>query len=110
MELTKERSRKYKEEHKEWVKKRSRNYHLKLKYNLTPEQYDEMYNQQDGRCAICNIHQSGLKKNFMIDHNHTTNAVRGLLCGNCNTAIGLLDDSIELIIKAAEYLKKYVNL
>ncbi len=43
---------------------------------------------------------------LVIDHCHSTGAIRGLLCSNCNTAIGLLSDNPEIIRKAADYLEK----
>jgi len=82
---------------------------LKLKFGLTLFDYNIMFNNQDGCCAICGRHQSELTRALAIDHNHNTNEVRGLLCGSCNTAIGslLADDGIKLLQNAIKYVSKY---
>jgi len=85
-----------------WNKK----YLLLRKYGLTEIQYQEMTLKQDGRCAICSRHKDNLKwKKLVIDHCHQTKKVRGLLCNNCNTAIGMFQDSVEILNSATEYLK-----
>ncbi len=76
------------------------------KYGLTIEQYDELYKSQKGCCAICKKHQSELNKVLCIDHDHKTGKVRGLICNNHNTAIGLLQDDYKMILKTAIYLHK----
>lgn len=68
--------------------------------------YDILLEQQDGCCAVCGIHISEIDRSFDIDHCHKTKIVRGLLCNNCNVAIGRLKDSPELCYKAAEYLDR----
>lgn len=75
-------------------------------HGLTVEEYDLMLIKQGHKCAICNVHQSELKKTFDIDHSHTTGKIRGLLCNSCNQAIGLMDDSIGILSKAIDYLEK----
>lgn len=63
---------------------------------------------QGGKCAICgNPPPEGKKLN--IDHNHYTMVVRELLCGTCNTGLGMFKDSFELLEKAAVYLKKHYD-
>ena len=57
---------------------------LKAQYDLTPEQYDAMLNDQWQTCAICFKRQSG-KKRFGVDHDHHTGRVRGILCTHGNT-------------------------
>lgn len=88
-------------------KKRYWNNKLKFNYGITLEQYNQIFEQQQGRCAICGIEQIKTMKRFAVDHNHITNKVRGLLCNRCNLAIGLFEDSIVGLNKAVEYLKKY---
>lgn len=77
------------------------------KYGLTPERYGELLASQHGSCAICKQKSSTKTRGFrmFIDHCHATGKVRGLLCGNCNFAIGHLQDSPELCEVAAEYLR-----
>jgi hypothetical protein len=67
-----------------------------------------MYKEQGSACAICKRTDTGVARTKMlsIDHNHVTGKVRGLLCNWCNQGLGHFRDSPELLIKAAEYLKK----
>lgn len=78
------------------------------KYGLTKEQYAQMLRDQGGGCAICGGRDVGKRSGYQlsIDHCHSTNRVRGLLCSTCNLAIGYLRDYPELCHKAAAYLEK----
>ena len=80
----------------EWKKR-----NICRRYNITIEQYDLMLEQQRGLCKICNQQP----KKICVDHCHKTGTVRGLLCGNCNSAIGLLKENIETLQNAIEYLQ-----
>jgi hypothetical protein len=81
---------------------------LLVNFNMTVNDYMTMYEQQDGKCAICGTNEmNGKRKNFCIDHNHTTGKVRGLLCHNCNVSVGLMKESPELFNKAATYLRSF---
>ena len=75
--------------------------HLKGKYGITLEQYNEMHQAQDDCCKICNNKTDKL----VVDHCHTTGEIRGLLCSTCNSAIGLLKEDPKVISNAIEYLK-----
>jgi len=86
-------------------KDKFKNYNFKKKYNITPEQLANMYEQQDNCCKICNTHKDELKRGLFVDHDHKTLEVRGLLCLECNTGIGMLKDNTDLLDKAKEYLK-----
>lgn len=86
--------------------KRQRGWHHKNTYRITTEDYNKMFQKQNGCCAICKVHTKELKRGLHIDHNHKTNEVRGLLCHRCNTALGLLDESIEILFECIEYLRK----
>jgi hypothetical protein len=80
---------------------------LRSAYGITPEQFDVMLLIQGGRCAVCGTDAPGGKHDrFMVDHCHSTGAVRGLLCNACNHGIGLLGDSADGVRKALEYLNK----
>lgn len=77
-------------------------------YNITPEQYDEMCERQNGVCAICGepevmSNQFGVRR-LCVDHCHNTGKVRGLLCARCNLAIGQINDSVELLDSMKAYL------
>lgn len=79
-----------------------RKYHLKVKYNLTLEAYDEMVLLQEEKCLICSKPFNELNKNPHIDHDHETGEIRGILCGSCNTKLGWYESFGESIQK---YLK-----
>lgn len=80
---------------------------LKNKFGITLERYNEVLSSQGGACAIC-LRKPG-KRMLCVDHSHKTGKVRGILCHQCNHAIGLLRDDPSVVQKAAEYLTKYVD-
>ena len=99
-------------------KERSRRSSLKRFYGFTPEQYERLFAEQGGVCAICKRKPHALdsrRKRLCIDHNHACcsgvktcgKCVRGLICGVCNSTIGFVNDSIECLQSAIDYLKKY---
>jgi hypothetical protein len=71
-------------------------------YGITLADYWRMYKEQDGHCAICTKQMS-----LVVDHNHQTGRVRGLLCGSCNRGIGYLGDDPIRLQRASEYLKQF---
>ena len=71
-----------------YSKESKRKWQLKTRYNLTPEQVNELLENQGGKCAICDY---GLIKHH-IDHCHNTGSVRGILCHQCNIRLGGWDD------------------
>lgn len=77
---------------------------------LTLESFSAMLAGQGGACALClRGHVPGdARLSLVVDHCHVTGAIRGLLCHWCNRGIGLLRDDPGLLIRAAEYLRKYV--
>jgi hypothetical protein len=89
---------------KEITAKRTRLSKLK-RYGITEADYNQMFVNQNGTCAICKQLQNN-GENLYIDHCHITGKVRGLLCNNCNLAIGLLKDNTNIILEAAKYLSK----
>jgi len=97
---TKKHRQQYLTDNKEHVKKVVRNYSLKRKYNITPEDYNTLYNKQQGKCAICGNSEELLH----VDHDHITGKVRGLLCLKCNRGIGFLNDDIKILQQAINYL------
>lgn len=86
---------------KEFLRKRK--YDLKKKYDLTPEDYSQMFENQQGKCQICNLSFNKLS----VDHNHLTSKVRGLLCNKCNVILGLAKDNVEILQAGVLYLEKY---
>lgn len=90
------------------LKKREFSYFLRWKYKMEVEQYDEMFTRQGGCCAICGYKPDKFaeKENKLyVDHNHKTDRVRGLLCMNCNSALGHLNEDLTIIKKAIEYIE-----
>lgn len=82
--------------------------HYKWKYGLTREDRDRMIAEQGGLCKICGKpprpdHKGG---RLHVDHCHTTKRVRGLLCGHCNTMIGLAGEDPKILLAAVEYLAR----
>lgn len=83
------------------------------RFGLTAEDYARMLAQQDGKCAICRQpetaihHKTGEPRALAVDHDHKTNAVRGLLCRDCNTGLGLFDDDLETLRSAIAYLERH---
>lgn len=94
--------------YREKTMKRQNEYHV-LKH-MPLDDYENLLSRQNNKCAICKLqetakHQNGKTKRLAIDHFHENGKVRGLLCGKCNTAIGLFNDSIRLLESAIKYLK-----
>lgn len=89
----------------EHIKSVNRNSLLKFRFGISHDIYEEMLKSQNFKCAICETDQKDLDKRLAVDHCHTTGTVRGLLCGSCNRALGLLKDDYKIVNKAKEYLK-----
>jgi hypothetical protein len=77
-------------------------------YGITAEQYYEMLDEQEGKCAICKSDSPNSERiesgKLFIDHCHDTQKVRGLLCAKCNFGIGYLNDDVNLLQSAIEYI------
>jgi protein-arginine kinase activator protein McsA len=71
-------------------------------YSLYDGQKNDLFKEQNGLCAIC---QTSTK--LVVDHDHITGKVRGLLCHNCNIGIGNMKDSPDILRAASLYLLKY---
>jgi len=93
---------------KQWRKNnpdKVKNNELRKKFGITLEDYNKMYEEQNGCCKICNSSYSKEKQALSVDHCHITGKVRGLLCNTCNRALGMFKDSQEILESAAKYLK-----
>ena len=93
---------------REWVKKfpEKKNYydwsfHIKQKYGLTAQDYDQMLLLQGGGCKLCG--HKAVKNRLPVDHDHTTGRVRGILCTPCNRAVGIVERNVH---KLVDYLKE----
>lgn len=75
--------------------------------NITYDKYLEIACLQTFLCAVCGVHQDNLEKSLCVDHDHDNGKIRGLLCSNCNIAIGFLKEDENLLLNAINYLRKY---
>lgn len=89
----------------------AREWMLRNKYNLSLEDYDRMFETQNGLCALCGnpetLTRNGVVKRLAVDHDHETNRVRALLCDNCNHGLGNFMDDPGLMRQAAEYVEMW---
>lgn len=98
---------KFRETHPDTKNIRNRNeppetkkkWNIKSRYSMSIEQVDAMLDSQGGRCAICEVELG----KYVIDHNHNSGKVRGLLCHKCNIKLGGWDDE-GFVSKALKYL------
>lgn len=109
-ECTKQDVNKYRTENAEKKAETSRAYHLKKKYGITVEQYDEMLENQNHRCLICDKHEDDVKTRLAVDHNHITGEIRGLLCTYCNHRIVGRHRDGNLLRKIADYIEQGTGL
>jgi len=79
---------------------------MKRKYGITLEGFNAMLGAQSGSCAVCQIAPLPGKK-LVVDHNHKTGKIRGLLCYQCNSAVGLCKDNPSILRRAAQYLENH---
>lgn len=80
---------------------------LKKKFGITLQEYTDLFKKQGERCAICKK-DNKTNKMFPVDHCHKTNEVRGVLCEECNKALGLFYDNLQVLQNAIEYLKSKI--
>jgi hypothetical protein len=80
---------------------------LKRMYGMTYKDYNNMFSDQEGCCLICGKHQEEVFGKLVIDHDHETGTIRGLLCHLCNASMGGFRDSIDMLQKAIIYLTQY---
>jgi hypothetical protein len=108
--------------HSSWCKpcttERARWRHVKATYGLTKEDYQQLFESQNGKCAICETTQGSInltdKLHFTIDHKHDNtrtrgtrdrSKIRGLLCAECNSALGFFKDDLNVLLNAVKYLQ-----
>ena len=98
---------------KDKVRLYNQNHKFKTNYGLTLEEYNVLFEIQQGVCAICEkpetAHDERVNKpRFLsVDHNHRTGKIRGLLCGKCNTALGSLKENTDTMSKMILYVNKF---
>lgn len=91
--------RKYREKNRQSIRLKNRVGRYKMLYS----EFQELWNKQNGRCAICGTLFLN-DRSYRIDHDHETGKVRGILCASCNTGLGLFKDAPEVLNMASEYL------
>jgi len=86
---------------------RRRNSHYKRTYGITVDEYNAMFVDQGCVCGCCGSPVAGNKLGFMVDHNHTTNKVREIVCFPCNMALGCVKDQPTHLLLLLEYLERH---
>ena len=104
--------KKYQMENKETIMYDWRLAEVKRRYNLDADDYLKLIQQQENKCAICFKQEtvknrSGDVRPLCVDHDHSTGAVRALLCNRCNSCLGYINDSVEILESAIQYLNRY---
>jgi hypothetical protein len=114
-----EKSKEYRKKNRDIILKRTKEYdashtdskrdkYLRRTYGITLDDYNQMYADQDGKCAICGKPQSELKSSILgVDHNHENGQVRALLCSSCNSVLGHSKENVSILNRVIEYIKKY---
>ncbi len=82
-----------------------KNYSLKQNFGISLEDYKSLSEKQNHLCLICKLPT----KTLVVDHNHETGKIRGLLCHLCNCGIGHFKENINSLENAINYLKQYAN-
>lgn len=91
----------------EQIKKTARRSYIKRTYGISLEDYEDLIIAQNSVCAICEKDLSSLSgRELHIDHCHDSGKIRGILCSHCNVGIGNLNDDIDLLYAAIDYLSK----
>lgn len=97
---------------KDCFRKIVRNGYLKRTYGIDEDEYERLLALQDYGCAICQkktdtVLGHGVNKMMAVDHNHQTGQIRGILCENCNRALGLFNDNKQSLQNAINYLNQF---
>lgn len=86
-----------------------RNRYLLKRFGITEDQYNDLYREQDGCCAVCKRSSITFKTKLAVDHDHNSGHIRGLLCNYCNRRIvgrHRKESGANLLLAAYEYLVK----
>jgi hypothetical protein len=97
------------ETNKRWTQKNKnkiRDTKLRNKFGITLEEKNQLFDAQGKCCAICKATKNNKKRDWDVDHCHKTGVVRGLLCSNCNRALGLFQDDPMVLWNAHQYLNQ----
>lgn len=94
---------------KEWRKRnpeKAKGSDLKTKFGLSYQDYLDLQQKQNYSCKICLQKDEENNTSLVVDHCHETGKIRGLLCSNCNRGIGMLQDNVNVLQNAIDYLKE----
>lgn len=112
-------ARRYYEENRDWVlskakqryqlhPEKKRDEKLRRKYGISLAEWNLLFDSQGRKCAICRRdHSLGFNGSWHLDHNHQTNKIRKILCHACNTALGMVRDSVNILQKMIAYLQEH---
>lgn len=104
-------ARKRRSKYREKNRERETDWQLKTQYGITLNDYERMFTQQNGVCAICKQPESTKYREkirrLCVDHNHRTKEIRELICHRCNRGLGFFRDEIPLLEFAITYLKNH---
>ena len=101
------RFKKYRKDNQDKVSATRLSWNRKKQYNFPPDLFNERFDEQGQVCAICKSPNAGGRGAFHADHDHDSSQPRGVLCHNCNVALGNFKDNLEILQSAIEYLNKY---
>lgn len=106
-----EQRKEYLRDHRKAFSAVWKDWDLTRRFGISLVDYEDMFEAQGGKCAICDQPETqkrnGVVKALAVDHNHETGKVRGLLCTDCNTGIGNLKDSLDVLKAAIAYLEQH---
>lgn len=94
------------------VTHRQRSTQLLRRYGITLEEYEWLMEMQGDACAICKMPETARDPKshrpiaLAVDHEHSSGAIRGLLCSKCNRALGYLNDDVNLLLAGVAYLTR----
>jgi hypothetical protein len=106
-----EYTKKWREKNRVRSRRYMNSYMRRHRTTLTDMDFKELFDFQDGKCAICGIDNiddkpKSWKRNLCVDHDHETGKIRGLLCHRCNLGLGYFVDNPDILRKAANYLER----
>jgi hypothetical protein len=104
----KERKHKYHQRYYQERKSIYKDRKLKYKYGISLKEFEYLLIKQDNKCAICKNSLSD--QTTVIDHEHSSNKIRGILCRSCNTGLGFFGDDPEILNQAVAYLMEFHRL
>lgn len=94
-----------------WYQANKRSYRERVyqrEFGISLDEYERLWESQQGRCKLCDRHQDDLTRWLAVDHDHATGRVRALLCGSCNTALGCFEKYGVSLDRLRAYLEQVV--